>query len=129
MSSVPKTTPAPTTPVPTTITTTLGTTTPYVPYNCAKKVDLVLVTDASSSVFEQWEKMKTFLKELVQRFTVSPEHANVGAVTYSSANKQMMNSDLVDDLFFIDIALGRCQKSKEVEFVLSFIVLSIFVKL
>lgn len=63
--------------------------------------------DASSSVVEQWDNMKGFLKELVTRFAISPDRAHIAIVTYSSENKQRLQSDFVNDEFFVWMAIGK----------------------
>ena len=68
---------------------------------------MVLIIDASTSIVDQWSNMKDFLKSLIERFSIDADHANIAAVTYSSENKQSLVSELVDDIIFIESAIGK----------------------
>ncbi|MCB9436741.1 MAG: VWA domain-containing protein [Anaerolineales bacterium] len=73
-------------------------TAPWQERDCS--IDLMLVLDSSNSITpEDYEKMKTFTHDLVDRFMLGPNDANIGIIQFSSSVRLEIGlSDNAEDI-------------------------------
>ncbi|ELU16324.1 hypothetical protein CAPTEDRAFT_192434 [Capitella teleta] len=78
---------------------------------CADKLDLVFVLDSSESITRSnpgyWSKMLTFVGNVVDYFTISPEETRVGIVLYSAQGVIAFNLTAYDNRLTVQSAIAR----------------------